>query len=119
MASITSLQDFQLYQEAVRLFLIVYKLCKQLQAHKEFSLADQLKRASLSVAANLAEGFGRATQKDFSHFLSMSLGSANEVLVYFDVIEKIFPDIRIGQSREEYQVIGKRIYTFRKTLQKA
>lgn len=46
---------------------------------KDFSFRDQIQRASVSISNNIAEGFDRSSNKDFSRFLYMSLGSASEV----------------------------------------
>lgn len=46
---------------------------------KDYSLKDQIRRASVSIMSNIAEGFARETDKDFHRFLAMARGSANEV----------------------------------------
>ena len=46
---------------------------------KDFSLCDQIRRASTSIMANIAEGFGRKSKKEFANFLNMAHGSAAEV----------------------------------------
>jgi len=46
------------------------------------SLANQIRAASISVSANIAEGYGRRTRKDFAQFLSIALGSVNEIIAY-------------------------------------
>ena len=46
---------------------------------KDFSLRDQMKRASVSIMANIAEGHGRRTTKEFANFLNIARGSAIEV----------------------------------------
>ena len=66
MSNITKLEDIQVYVEARLLAQEVYKLIKTDPVYKDYSLVDQIKRASLSVMANIAEGYGRKTKKDFS-----------------------------------------------------
>jgi four helix bundle protein len=46
---------------------------------RDFGLRDQIQRASISIMANIAEGFGRHTDKDFANFLSMAHASVSEV----------------------------------------
>lgn len=116
MAKITSLDNFQLYQEALDLYIQIFQICKKMPLSKEFSLVDQLKRASLSVCANLAEGYGRKTQRDFAHFVSISLGSCNEVQVYCDVLQKLNLSAHARDLKEKYVFLGKRLYLFRKNL---
>lgn len=82
MTKITKLSDIEIYQEALRLAQFVFTMAKNEKIRHEYFLIDQIKRAALSVAANIAEGYGRNTKKDFSQFLSIALGSVNEVITY-------------------------------------
>ena len=58
---ITQLQDIQVYKEALLLTHKTYDIVKNDRFSREYSFVDQIKRASLSVAANIAEGYGRKT----------------------------------------------------------
>src|SRR6266498_972909 len=58
---------------------IYSELAANKKLSKDFSLCDQLKRASYSVMLNIAEGFERGSNKDYSHFIDFSKGSAAEV----------------------------------------
>ena len=86
MSKIFSLSDIEIYKEALKLANKVYTLTKHPKIKKDYYLIEQLRKASLSVAVNIAEGYGRKTNKDFSQFLSISLGSANEMIAYLDFI---------------------------------
>jgi len=112
---ITSLDDLDIYQESLQLTRLIYSLTKSSKLNQDFSLRDQLRRASLSVTANIAEGFGRKTKKDFSQFLSVSLGSANETIAYLDFIHLEYQlDVQMLKSR--YNLLCKRIFSFRRYL---
>ena len=87
MSKITKLNDIEIYREALHLAQIAFRLVADKKILREYFLIDQLKRAALSIAANIAEGYGRNTKKDFSQFLSIALGSVNEVITYLDFIE--------------------------------
>lgn len=113
---IAKLNDIQIYRESLSLVKEIYQITKHYPLYKDFSLIDQLKRAAISVSANIAEGFGRNTKKDFANFLSIALGSANELLALLDVVNLIYPKINTAPLREKYNVLGKRIYSFRKSL---
>jgi len=113
---IFKLEKIQVYQESLLLVANVYLLIKKFPLSKDFSLVDQLKRAAVSIPANIAERFGRSTKKDFANFLSIALGSNNEVIALLEVIKILYPKIYIDQLKEEYIVLGKRIYTFRQSL---
>lgn len=115
MSKITELSDIEIYQEALRLAQSIYQLTKHDRLRHEYSLLDQIKRASLSVAANIAEGYGRNTKKDFSQFLSIALGSVNEITAYLDFINLEF-QIDSGAIKENYLVLSRRIHSFRSYL---
>jgi len=58
----------------------VKKITKKFPSEEKYILVDQIKRASLSIALNIAEGWGRKTKKDFSRFISNAIGSTLEVI---------------------------------------
>ena len=91
-------------------------LCKSSGLSREYWLTDQIKRACSSVAVNIAEGYGRKTKADFSQFLSIALGSCNEVMAFLDIIRISLPAVRMQEIRERYNVLGKRLFTFRRKL---
>lgn len=115
MSKITKLSDIEIYHKALRLAQEIYSLSRNNEFHKEYSLIDQIKRASLSVPANIAEGYGRNTKKDFSQFLSIALGSVNEIIAYLDFIFLQFK-IDTSKLKDEYLILSRRIHSFRSYL---
>ena len=80
MAKIEKFEDIQAWQKARQLVTEVYKVTAESEGwRKDFSLRDQIKRASVSIMSNIAEGFCRQTDKEFVQFLYMAKGSASEV----------------------------------------
>ncbi len=73
-----------MFQRAYRLSLEVHRASLELPRIEQFALADQLRRASKSICANLAEGFGRqpVSRPEFRRFVMMALGSADEMQVW-------------------------------------
>lgn len=57
----------------------IYVLTKQIDFSKDFALRDQIRRASISVSSNIAEGYGRKTDKEFIYFLNVAQASCYEV----------------------------------------
>lgn len=114
--STKSIEDIEVYKEALLLTREVFSLCRHSILKKEYSLCDQIKRASISVCANISEGYGRRTKADFSQFLSISLGSCNEVLALLDIIRINFPRIETAILRDRYKILSKRIFSFRRNL---
>jgi four helix bundle protein len=57
----------------------IYSVSRQFPDDERFGLTSQIRRAAVSVASNIAEGRGRKSDREFSRYLAISLGSANEV----------------------------------------
>lgn len=79
MATIQKFEDIEAWKEARLLTSGVYKLCKAKALASDFGLVDQIRRASVSIMSNIAEGFGRGGNKEFLQFLAHARGSASEV----------------------------------------
>ena len=75
----THYSDLIVWQRAMDLADEVYRLSRLLPREELFSLADQMRRAAVSVPSNIAEGHGRQTEKEFRQFLSVALGSVYEL----------------------------------------
>ena len=76
MNKISHYTDILAWQKAQDLAILVHILSKSIQ---DYSFADQIKRASVSVMNNIAEGYGRYNRKEFKQFLSIAKGSVMEV----------------------------------------
>ena len=76
---IETFEDLQVWQKGIELVKQVYLLTKDGDLSKDFGLRDQLRRASVSVPTNIAEGFERYSRKEYVHFLNIAKGSAGEV----------------------------------------
>ena len=57
----------------------IYRLTKEVDFSKDFALVNQIRRASISVSSNIAEGYGRKTDKEFIYFLNVAQASCYEV----------------------------------------
>ena len=79
MGKIERFEDIEAWKKARELTKIIYDVTGQGKIGADFSLRDQLRRASMSIMANIAEGFEREGNKEFRQFLAMAKGSAGEV----------------------------------------
>ena len=77
---IYSFEKLTVWQESKELVKDIYRLTKDFPSEEKFGLISQLRRASISIASNLAEGTSRKTNKDKAHFTTISFSSAMEVL---------------------------------------
>jgi four helix bundle protein len=78
MATFKRFEDILAWQRARAVTKQVYEITTSGNFSKDFGLRDQLRRASVSIMANIAEGFGRRSDKEFANFLNMAHGSAAE-----------------------------------------
>jgi len=74
-----SFKDLVVWQRAVELSLAVYKLTAAFPPSERFGLTNQMRRASVSVASNIAEGYGKATEGEYVHFRGHARGSNGEI----------------------------------------
>ena len=74
-----SFKGLEVWQRTIELTVVVYKLTSNFPASERFGLTNQLRRAAVSVASNIAEGYGRATTGEYLQFLGHARGSSSEV----------------------------------------
>ena len=121
MASIEKFEDIHAWQKARELTREIYQISNQGAFAKDFGLRDQIRRASVSIMSNIAEGFGRGGNKEFIQFLSMAGGSTSEVQA------QLYVAMDAGYiSKEQFQQLfnlaqstGKLIGGFMRYLQKS
>jgi four helix bundle protein len=74
-----SFRDLIAWQKAIALTVAIYKLTESFPPSERYGLTDQLRRAAVSVASNVAEGYGRSTRGEYLQFLGYARGSNCEV----------------------------------------
>jgi four helix bundle protein len=74
-----SYRDLLIWQRAIQLTLSIYRLTAGFPKEELYGLTSQIRRASVSVASNIAEGYGRGTRGEYKQFLCMARGSNLEV----------------------------------------
>ena len=78
MSSFQKFEEIIAWQKARVLTKRIYQVTREAGFSRDFGLSDQIRRASVSIMANIAEGFGRRTNKDFANFLVIAHASAAE-----------------------------------------
>ena len=76
-------EDLSVFQRAYKASLEIHKMTLGMPKIEQYALADQLRRASKSICANIAEGFGKQSQSklEFGRYLLIAMGSSDEMLV--------------------------------------
>jgi len=84
-----SYRDLIAWQRAIELAEAAYQLSRQFPADERFGATSQVRRASVSVAANIAEGYGRGTRSSYLSFLRIARGSLREVETHLIIAERV------------------------------
>lgn len=86
---VRSYEELVAWQKAMLLAKMVYCLQKKLPKEETYGLGDQIRRAAVSIPSNIAEGFGRESDKEFKHFLSIARGSLFETKTQLQLAESL------------------------------
>ena len=82
-----SFKELVVWQRAIQLSLAIYKLTSSFPNSEQFGLIQQLRRASVSIASNIAEGYGRSTRGEYVQFLGHARGSNCELQTQLVIAE--------------------------------
>lgn len=77
------------YQKAKEVVKKTYKLLKNFPVEERYAMCDQLRRASVSITSNIAEGINRFSVRDKAHFIEMAYGSLMEVSSQFEIANEL------------------------------
>jgi four helix bundle protein len=72
-------KELNVWKESINLVKLVYEVTQKFPSEEKFGLVSQLRRASVSIPSNIAEGNGRSFDKDYKRFVEMAYGSALEL----------------------------------------
>ena len=75
----TSHKDLKVWTKGIELVKSIYEITRLFPSNEQFGLTSQMRRASVSIPSNIAEGCGRNSNKELIHFLYIALGSASEL----------------------------------------
>lgn len=106
MGKIKSFEDMNVWQDARVLVGAVYRITEAGQLKKDYGLKDQLRRSSVSVMANIAEGFERNGNKEFLQYLSHAKGSVGELRSHLYVASDLGAINCLEHKQIEKQVLS-------------
>ena len=108
---VVSFEDLEVFQRAYRLSLEIHRQSLMFPPIEQRVLADQMRRASKSICANVAEGYGRQKQSkaEFKRFLQLAIGSSDEMRVWARyALDLGYIDETVWRRwRDEYQMISR------------
>lgn len=113
-----SFQDLIVWQKAHYFVVDIYKSSKCLPKEEVFGLTSQLRRASVSIPANIAEGFARKSKLEKLRFYNISQGSLEEVRYYLILIKDL-EYWNTTQQLEKIDEISRLLSSFMKTIKKS
>lgn len=111
-------KDLKVWEKSVELSVLIYEVTNDFPTDERFGLVSQMRRSAVSVSSNIAEGAGRNTLKDFSHFLNISQGSAFELETQLEISKRLsFIDVqRYDSCVNKIQEIQNMIFGLRRSL---
>ena len=111
-------EKLEVWQEARSVNRIIYTLARRFPRHETFAMASQVRRAAVSIAANIAEGSGRNSDKDFAHFLEQAYASLMEVasVLYLALDEAYVSENDINPLFDQLARLAKRIASLNRSL---
>ena len=119
---LSGFRELEIYRRSYAAARAVYEMVKSFPKHEVYAMADQMRRASLSIPMNIAEGYGKKeNQADFRRFLRMALGSANEMQVLLDFSKDVgyLQPQTHAKAIAEYEEICKMLSKFIQSITKS
>ena len=86
---IANFEDLYVWQKAHKMALLIYKITKDFPVEEKYGLTSQMRRAAVSIAANIAEGFKKRSRRDKMNFYNISQGSLSELEYYLILTEDL------------------------------
>jgi four helix bundle protein len=114
-------QKLEVWQQARLLNKKIYELSKAFPTNEAYALTSQIRRASISVSSNIAEGAGRNSDADFAHFLEISYASLMEVIsqLYLALDQDYITETQLEIISTDADLLASQIVALSKTLGRA
>lgn len=111
-------RDLRVYQTSRDLVKKIYSVLAAYPSNEQYALCDQLRRASVSVPSNIAEGMSRSSDKEKAHFIEISYGSLMEVLCQMEISKELnyVTEEQMKDIENQITIIAKQLSKLRTTL---
>ena len=113
-------KDLDIWKLGIELVELIYKICEKYPNEEKFGIVSQIKRASVSIPSNIAEGSARNSQKEFIQFCYIALGSLSEVETQLIISKKLnfISDNTLNEILKKVEVLRKKLLNFIKYLKR-
>ncbi len=107
-----SYRELQVWQQSMALTLLVYRMTQQFPREEQYGLTNQLRRAAVSVPANIAEGYGRLNRKEYIQFLGIARGSNCELQTLIEIAQGMsFGELdKLREAYMQSHEVGKMLF---------
>jgi four helix bundle protein len=114
-------EDLLVWQKGMELVKEVYLVSEEGRFRHDFALRDQLRRAAISIPTNIAEGFERASKKEYLNFLNFAKGSAGEVRSLLHVASELgyLEEAKRHKMRSAVLELSRYLYNHIKSLRES
>lgn len=112
-------EDLIVWKKSIQLAKEIYLLCAKISTDEKFGIISQIKRCSVSIPSNIAEGAGRNSNNEFKHFLGIANGSCYELQTQLILIKELNLTnniLEIDILIEKCIEIQKMIYSFKSKI---
>lgn len=118
--SIESYRDLMAWQGAMNLAEVCYRLTKGFPKEEMYGMTSQIRRASSSVPANIAEGYGRKNRKEYIHFLYIAQGSLKELETHLLLSQRVqlSTSQSVNAALTQCESVGRLLFALIKALEK-
>lgn len=96
---INSYKELLVWKKSIELVINIYELTEKFPKEELFGLTSQIRRASVSIPSNIAEGRSRGTRADFAHFLRMSYGSGAELETQLEISKRLLKTKNLNYNK--------------------
>ena len=111
-------EGLEIFELAIDFARVVYEITRGFPREEMFGLTANVRRAATSVGLNIAEGAGRGTKRDFSHFIDVASGSLFEVVAGLRLAERLgFVNAdRLRDARGQAETLSRKLSSFKRSL---
>ena len=116
----TDFKNLKVWQKAISFAELIYQYSGRFPTSERFGLTSQIRRAVISISANIAEGSGKSTKTDFIRFLHISYGSVKEVENYIILASRLkyLNGSQVEEADTRCQEVSKMIFSFIRVLKR-